>query len=77
MSKILSNWNFMRVVRLALGIFIMVQGIQTSNWMFIILGGLFTTMPLLNIGCCGTQGCNTPVSKSTKKIEDIQYEEVR
>lgn len=67
----------MRVVRLALGIFIMVQGIQTSNWMFIILGGLFTTMPLLNIGCCGTQGCNTPVSKSTKKIEDIQYEEVR
>lgn len=76
MSNLFSNWNFMRVVRLALGVFIIVQGIQTLNWMFIILGSLFTIMPLMNIGCCSTQGCSASVSKTNKKIEDIHYEEV-
>lgn len=67
----------MRVLRLALGIFIIVQGVQTKEWLFVALGGLFSLMPLLNIGCCGSSGCNTPVSKSNKKVEDISYEEVR
>ena len=67
----------MRVLRLALGIFIIVQGVQAKGWLFIALGGLFSLMPLLNIGCCGASSCNTPVSKSNKKVEDITYEEVR
>lgn len=67
----------MRVLRLALGIFIIVQGVQTKEWLFVALGGLFSLMPLLNIGCCGSSGCNTPVSKSNKKVEDISYEKVR
>ena len=77
MKGYLRNWNFMRVLRLALGIFIIVQGIQANEWMFVALGALFSLMPLLNIGCCGTSGCNTRIPKSNKKIEDISYEEVR
>ncbi len=77
MKNYLRNWDFMRVLRLALGIFIIVQGVQTKEWLFVALGGLFSLMPLLNIGCCGSSGCNTPVSKSNKKVEDISYEEVR
>lgn len=67
----------MRALRLALGIFIIAQGIQANDWFFVALGGLFSLMPLLNIGCCGVSGCNTPVSKSRKKVEDITYEEVK
>ncbi len=67
----------MRVLRLALGIFIIAQGVQANDWLFVALGGLFSLMPLLNIGCCGTSGCNTPVSKNSKKTEDITYEEVQ
>lgn len=67
----------MRVLRLALGIFIIVQGIQANQWMFVALGGLFSLMALLNIGCCGAAGCNTPVSKSNKKVEDITFEEIK
>lgn len=67
----------MRVLRLALGIFIIVQGVQAKEWLFVALGGLFSLMPLLNIGCCGVSGCNTPVSKSDKKAEDITYEEIK
>jgi hypothetical protein len=77
MKGYLRNWDFMRLLRLALGIFIIVQGIQIKEWLFVALGGLFSLMPLLNIGCCGASGCNTPVSKSNKKVEEISYEEIK
>lgn len=75
-QTILSNWNFMRFLRLGLGIAIIVQSIMTGSWTMGIFGFLFTAMPVLNIGCCGTAGCNTPVKKSSETIKDIRYEEV-
>ena len=77
MKGYFKNWDFIRVLRLALCIFIISQGIVARDWTFIALGGLFSLMPLLNVGCCSDSGCNTPVSKSDKKVEDINYEEVR
>ncbi len=77
MKEYLRNWKLMRVLRLALGVFIIVQGIQAQQWLLVGLGGLFSLMPLLNIGCCGTSGCNTPVRRTNKKTEDITYEEIR
>ncbi|WP_333575248.1 hypothetical protein [Sphingobacterium sp.] len=67
----------MRVLRLALGIIIIVQGIVAKEWLLAGLGGLFSLMPLMNIGCCGVSGCSTPVPRTRKKKEDISYEEVR
>ena len=77
MKSYLKTWNFMRVLRLALGIFIIVQCIMAKEWLLAGLGVLFSLMPLMNIGCCGASGCNTPVSKSDKKAEDITYEEIK
>jgi len=77
MNDYLRNWNFMRVLRLALGIFVIVQGVQAKEWMFVALGGIFSLMPLLNIGCCGVSGCNTPIRKSNENTEDITYEEIK
>lgn len=76
MKYYFKNWDFMRFVRLAMGIIIIVQGFHAQQWMFVALGGLFTLMPLLNVGCCGASGCPTPVSKRNSKVEDITYEEV-
>ena len=67
----------MRVLRLVLGIYVIVQGIQVQQWLFVAFGVVFALMPLLNIGCCGVSSCRTSVPKSNKKIEDISYEEVR
>ena len=66
----------MRIVRLALGIFITAQGIVNKDWTFGLLGIAFTMMPLLNIGCCGASGCNVPREKASRSIEDVSYEEV-
>ncbi len=77
MNKLLKNWNLMRIIRLALGVIIMIQGVQTKEWIFVVLGGLFSIMPLLNIGCCSTGTCNTPQRKNSGKVEDIHFEEVK
>ncbi|HRO76100.1 MAG TPA: hypothetical protein PLP27_08150 [Crocinitomicaceae bacterium] len=77
MKEFLKNWNFTRILRLVLGIFIIGQGIADRNWIFIALGILFSLMPLLNIGCCGVSGCDTAVPKQNQKIEDITYEEIK
>lgn len=69
MRNYLRNWDFMRVLRLALGIFIIVQGIIAKEWLLAGIGGLFSLMPLMNIGCCGVSGCSAAVPKSNKKRE--------
>lgn len=78
MKNYLSNWNLMRVIRLVLGIIVIVHGFQGHQWMLVVLGGLFTLMPVFNIGCCSTAGCNTTYSsRNTTATKDITYEEVK
>lgn len=67
----------MRLLRLALGIFIIVQGAITQEWMFTLAGVLFALMPILNIGCCGASCCSTPPAKFSKQAEEITYEELK
>lgn len=80
-NRIIGRWNLMRLIRLALGIFIVIQGIVTHEWIFAIMGGLFALMPLFNIGCCGAAGCNTAGrgmsgSGSAERTTDVSYEEI-
>lgn len=76
MKNYLKGWNFMRFLRFALGIFIVIQGIQTQEWLFMAMGGIFVLMPLLNIGCCSSRGCVLPTSKINQNFKDITNEEV-
>lgn len=76
LKNYLRSWDFMRLLRLALGIFVIIQGIETQQWLIALMGALFSLMPLLNIGCCGVSGCNIPVRNSNEKTESITYEEV-
>ena len=75
-QTILYNWNLMRFIRLAAGIAITVQAIIARDGMLVVVGLLFTGMPIFNIGCCGTNGCATPVKKNSVTTKDITYEEV-
>ncbi len=75
-QTIFTNWNFMRFLRLGLGIAVIVQAAMARDVTFVIVGLLFTAMPVFNIGCCGTSGCNIPQSKKEENTKDISYEEV-
>lgn len=67
----------MKLVRLALGILIIIQGVQAKEWMFILLGVFFTLLPILNLGCCASNACSTPAPKKGMETEDVTYEEVK
>jgi hypothetical protein len=75
MKAILQRWNFMRILRLALGLIIAVQGIAAGEMVTAILGFLFAGMALANIGCCGANGCAVDF-KNSKNEKEILYEEV-
>ncbi|MEO7047517.1 MAG: hypothetical protein ABI091_19615 [Ferruginibacter sp.] len=75
-QSILNNWNYIRLLRLVIGIAIMVQGILTKDILFGIAGLLFTAMAVFNAGCCGTAGCNVPIKKTSLTTKDIRNEEL-
>ncbi len=77
MKNLFTNWNFMRIVRLALGVSIIIQGVLIKEWMFVGLGALFSLMPILNIGCCATDNCGVPNRKNISKEEEVIFEEVK
>lgn len=76
MKDYLRNWNVMRLVRLGLGIAVIIQGFQASEWMFVGLGALFSLMPILNVGCSGGN-CSVPNRKYINRDDDVVYEEVK
>jgi len=69
----------MRLLRLALGIMIFIQGVNAHDLMFIIPGALFSLMPLFNIGCCGVGNCSVPGQKNinSQSTEEPGYEEIK
>ncbi len=75
-QMVFTNWTFYRVLRLLIGIAIVVQAVMAKDSLLGIAGLLFTGMAIFNVGCCGAGGCNTPISKNTKPLKDITYEEV-
>ena len=75
MKAIFQGWNLLRILRAALGIAIIIQGVAAKETMTIALGAIFGGMAFLNIGCCGANGCAINNS-STSKTQRPGYEEL-
>ncbi|MDE3212910.1 MAG: hypothetical protein KGM98_06720 [Bacteroidota bacterium] len=79
-QTLLHNWNFMRIIRLAIGVWALVSAIQTREPLVGFMGLVLMGMALLNQGCCGASGCNTYTERKpegTEEPEEAQYEEVK
>jgi len=57
LSSLKQRWDFVRILRLVIGVTVIGQAFIMQEWLLGIGGGMLTTMAVLNIGCCGTQGC--------------------
>lgn len=68
--NIFNNWTLFRFIRLALGIFIIVEGIRSEMWMMMGLGVLFSLLPLLNMGGCSTGNCAVPTNEKIDSSEE-------
>jgi hypothetical protein len=63
LKTIFTNWNFMRAIRLILGVYIIIQSFQSRQYIMIIPGVVFAIMALFSVGCCGNNGCAVPIKK--------------
>jgi hypothetical protein len=73
---IFKKWTFYRLVRMAIGLAIMVQGFILKDVFLGAAGLLFTSMAIFNWGCCGIGECSAVSRKSDKDLKEISYEEV-
>jgi hypothetical protein len=77
-QTLLTNWNFMRFLRLGIGIYIAVQAIETQSAFSGVVAVFFIYQAVTNTGCCGSNGCAVPIKKSNPdKTEEVDFEEIK
>lgn len=76
LQSFLTGWHFTRWFRLGLGIFVMIQSIQTTDYMAGVLGILLLFQAVTNTGCCGVSGCSTIYDPKDEK-ESFEFEEIK
>ncbi|SEM45543.1 hypothetical protein SAMN05421856_103334 [Chryseobacterium taichungense] len=77
MINLFKNWNFVRLFRLSMGIFLIVEAVKSGMWILVAVGAVFVVMPLLNIGCCATGNCSVPSRDSKNSSDEVRYEEIK
>jgi len=78
-STLKQRWDFVRILRLVIGATVIGQAFIMQELLLGIGGAMLTTMAVLNIGCCGVQGCAVNVRKDKAKVnlEETNFEEVK
>lgn len=77
-ETLFNNWNFMRFLRLGLGIYIAIQAVETLSILSGIVAVFFLFQAITNTGCCGSNGCAVPLKKgNSDKTEEVEFEEIK
>ena len=77
-QTLFTGWHLMRWIRLAFGIFFVVQAIQMHDALIGVAGGFFLFTSITNTGCCGAKGCAAPSQKgNTEAPKEITFEEIK
>lgn len=77
-ETLFQNWNFMRILRLGLGIYIAIQAVETLSILSGIVAVFFIFQAVTNIGCCGSNGCAITTRKiKSDKTEEVELEEIK
>lgn len=80
-NRILKNWGLMRVVRLVLAGVVLTEAWRSNEVILALLGVILLSQSVLNVGCCGSSGCdidhvNKKQRSSEKNIEEVTFTEV-
>jgi hypothetical protein len=74
-EKLLTGWDFMRALRLALGLYIGVQALLMADALSGMIAVFFLYQAVTNTGCCGVQGCAVPTQKQSEATQDVTFQE--
>lgn len=77
-SRILSGWNFVRVLWLIMGIGIGIQAVVERNYFMLFPSIYFVFAAIANVGCCAGS-CATDFRSGNNKTSatEIEFEEVQ
>lgn len=77
-ERLLSGWNFIRVIWLVMGSGITIQAITQRNFLMLLAGLYFVFAALANIGCfAGTCAASFDTSGRKNTITDIESKELK
>lgn len=81
-NRILTGWNFSRILYLLMGIVIIVQSVFSKQWSGVALGALLASMGIFAMGCAsgacfGGIGTTKPIQKTNNEVSTIDFEEVK
>ena len=77
-QTLLTGWNFMRFLRLGLGIYIAVQAVETLSFLSGIVAVFFLFQAITNTGCCGSNGCAIPINNAKHDTnKEVKFEEIK
>lgn len=77
-QTLLTGWNFMRGLRLVLGVIFLIQAFQIHDYMVGTFALFFLFQAVTNTGCCGVNGCAVPTKKAKDDlVQDVDFEEVK
>lgn len=76
-QTLFTNWHLMRWVRLGIGILVMYEAIVTLDMLVGTIAAFFLFQALSNTGCCGAQGCATPIRNHLDDSQEIYYKEIK
>ena len=75
---LLSNWHFMRWLRLVLGLYLVWQAARRPDIFTGLVAAFFLFQAITNTGCCGAAGCTVPRKKPAEpNTDEAVYEEIR
>lgn len=67
-NTFLSNWHFMRWLRLIIGLIVLVEAFRASSGWLGLMAALFLYQAIFNAGCCcAGSSCSVPAERPDKK----------
>jgi len=80
-ERLLTGWNFQRILFLVFGALILFPAIKNFDWISLVFGGYFFSMGLFAFGCAAGKCYNPRSEKITDEklngIKEITYEEIK
>lgn len=79
-ERVLTNWHLGRIVRLAIGVMLLVTGIQSKDWITGSFSLWFLYQAFTDTGCCGGSSCAPrAAARGVRRADDsvIDAEEVK
>lgn len=69
LANLTQNWGFMRIIRLVIGGYALVEAIRSSDILIGMMGTVLVGMAVFNVGC-GPQGCGVPGNQAKSTHSD-------